>query len=205
MTIKEFLSNFRNDETGVASVELILAIPLLVWALLSTYVYFDAFKHESLSTRANLTIADMFSREGVVDDAYFNGTFKLFERLIPKNEEPSLRVTSYYFDQGDPDVETDDQYVLIWSKERGDDYVPHTQPSLDNVSHKLPIMAHGDTSILVETHVPYTAPFTIGIGPFVPTDLEGIEFENFTPIRARFEGEVCFDNGGGNETCKPES
>lgn len=202
--LAKYVQKFKHDEDGVAAVELILSVPILVWALLSTHVYFDAFKTESLNTRANLTIADMFSREGSVNAAFINGAESLLNVLTSERGNPSLRVTSYYFDDGGTDNRTDDdRYILIWSEKRGNYYSPHTNASLAAVSSRLPVMADNDTSLLVETHTPYTAPFSIGIGPFVPTNLEGVEFENFTAIRPRFEGEVCFGDGDVNDTCKP--
>ncbi|PRY79769.1 hypothetical protein CLV80_102417 [Yoonia maritima] len=199
----KLLNDLRRDEDGIASVELVLSIPILVWALLSTHVYFDAFKAESLSTRANLTVSDMFSREAEVNDDYITGAHSLLEQLSDGGGAPSLRITSYYFDAGNPDTSSDDEYVLVWSQERGDEYVPHTQASLDAVSHRIPIMSNNDKSFLVETHISYTAPFSIGIGPFIPTKLEGIEFSHFTPIRSRFEGELCYVNSVGLRSCAP--
>lgn len=193
---------FKQDEDGVASVELILSVPILVWALLSTHVYFDAFRSESLSTRANLTIADMYSREGAVNQAFVNGSYSLLTALTSQRGTPSLRVSSYYFDNKGTDSTDDDRYHLIWSEVRGNHYLAHTETTLTNVSNRLPVMAHDDTSLLVETHSPYSAPFSIGIGPFLPTKLENVEFESFTPIRARFDGEICFESGG-TATCKP--
>ena len=196
------IRDLKNDEDGIASVELVLSVPILVWALLSTHVYFDAFKAESLNTRANLTIADMYSREAVVGSAYVSGTYSLLSALTAANTVPSLRVTSYLFDAGDPTDPDDDEYIVIWSEAHGSKYEPFPRDSsLSEIAHKLPVIADNSTSLLIETNRPYVAPFSIGIGPFIPTDLEGVEFNNFTAIRPRFEGEVCFQDAMGNSRC----
>ena len=57
------LRRMRDDESGSIAVETIMMVPLLAWALLSTLAYFDAYRAESISVKAGLTIADMVSRE----------------------------------------------------------------------------------------------------------------------------------------------
>ena len=59
----DLIKRFRDNEDGSAAIELVLVTPIITWALLSTIVYFDAFRAETRSARAGLTIADMFSRE----------------------------------------------------------------------------------------------------------------------------------------------
>ena len=81
MRFREKLRSFWYDETGIASVELMLSVPILVWALLSTHVYFQAFRAEAISTRAGLTIADMYSRRAGVNAEYVAGSYELFKVL----------------------------------------------------------------------------------------------------------------------------
>jgi hypothetical protein len=196
MNNKSFLKTFRDDESGVIAIELLLVVPILVWALLSTLVYFDAFKTESISTRMSMTIADMYSRETEVDNTFVNGSYSLLEALTPSANAPDLRVTAYTFD------DSDGKYYLIWSSTKGSYYTNHTNATLRAEVDRLPILSDGDNSLLVETHTEYSAPFSIGIGPFLETDLDDLSFDTFTAIRPR-DGNVCFLQSSGVPLCNP--
>ena len=65
---------FRRSEEGSLSVETIFAIPMLVWAITATFVFWDAFKTLNVSQKATYTVADMLSRETQTIDAdYLTG------------------------------------------------------------------------------------------------------------------------------------
>ncbi|KJZ19774.1 hypothetical protein TW80_02465 [Loktanella sp. S4079] len=197
------LREFWRDQEGIASVELMLSVPILVWALLSTHVYFDAFRAESLSTRAGLTIADMYSRRDVVNDDYVTGSYRLFNVLTGhKMSGPgNVRVTSFEFLNGENRTPSDDSVRVIWSKVGDVGLVPHTTSSLNNLIDRIPIMDNHQQAILVETSTTYTAPFSIGLGPFMETNLDDVEFDTFTVIRPRFHSQLCFEDSDENTTC----
>jgi hypothetical protein len=195
MKIKSFIQRFQDDESGVIAIELLLVIPILVWALLSTLVYFDAFKAESISTRMSMTIADMFSRETDVDWTYIRGAHELLDALSNSENPPDLRVTSYRFNGNT------NRYVRVWSREVGSYYSRHTTTTLRAQIDRLPILADGDRAILVETHTEYSAPFSIGIGPFLETDLDDFTFDTFTTIRPRYSQDVCLIRDGNDPLC----
>lgn len=192
----KFLRRFREDDDGNAAVELLLVIPVLVWALLSTWVYFGAYRAESISTRAGLTIADVISREKSVDGGYLTSMRTLLRELTDAERDPDLRVTLYRYD------EPDDRYRVVWSRNRGMGNGNNlTDDDLDALVDRLPIMANLQRALLVETRTKYTAPFSIGLGPFLETNLEDIEFTSFTVISPRNDPSVCFDPSPNN----PES
>ena len=184
--MRSFVHAFVRDERGVVAVELVLVVPILVWALLSTFVYFDVFRVESNTTRAALTVADMFSREEVpITDAYLDGARSLLQALTFEESDPDYRVTVYRYQ------EFDDKYLVVWSENRG--MVPNLDnDQLMNIRHRLPILANGDRAILLETRVEYDAPFDIGIGSFANTNLDDVTFTTFTVIRPR-ANTLCFD------------
>ena len=184
--MRAFLDAFARDERGVVAVELVLVVPILVWALLSTFVYFDVFRVESNTTRASLTVADMFSREKVpITDAYLDGARSLLEALTFEESNPDYRITVYRYQ------EFDDKYLVVWADNRG--MGPDTDDDrLEAIRDRLPILANGDRAILLETRVEYDAPFDIGIGAFAATNLEDVTFTTFTVIRPR-ANTLCFD------------
>lgn len=199
-TLGHFLRQFRDDEDGVMAVELMLVIPMLVWALLSTLVYFDAYRAESISTRAGLTLADVISRErDSIDDVYLNNMQNLLKVLTDSDPDPDLRVTVYRYQA------SNDRYILVWSEERGMG-IKLSNADLQTMRGRLPVMANGGKAILVETRTQYSAPFSIGMGPFLATRLDDLEFNSFTVITPRFMDTICYDPSpmspaSGDEKC----
>ncbi|WP_439156056.1 TadE/TadG family type IV pilus assembly protein [Yoonia sp.] len=198
--LASYLRRFREDEEGVIAVELLLVVPMLVWALLSTLVYFDAYRTESINSRAGLTLADMISREQIpVDANYIDSMREVLRALTLADANPDIRITVFRYRQ------SDDTYRRVWSEDRG------IGAALDNtdlnaIRDRLPIMADGSRSLLIETRTQYSAPFSIGLGPFTGTRLDDITFNSFTVITPRFLGSICFDPtpglpSSGDEIC----
>lgn len=200
MMMTKLIKRFRDDESGVISIELLLVIPMLVWALLSTWVYFDAYRAEAISTRAGLTIADVISRENTaVDETYLRNMRNLMRVLTEAEDNPAIRVTSFRYRA------TGDRYLVVWSASdgMGSDL---TDADLESMRGQLPIMANGGRALLIETRTSYSAPFSIGLGPFLETNLDDLEFESYTVISPRFQPRVCFDPSpsipnSGDELC----
>lgn len=202
--IVKHIRDFSRDESGNAAVELLLCVPIMVWALLSTMVYFDAFHDEAISTRAGLTIADMFSRESAnITPEYLSNARRLLRTLTETDTDPGLRVTVFRCFKNDPtDADEDCRYNVVWSRNRG--LSPnHNNTRLRALSAGLPVMAHNDRAILVETQTNYNAEFTVSISPFFVPDLTGVEFNTFTVISPRFETSVCWDSSPNDDSNTP--
>ena len=185
------LRNFWNDESGNAAIELILCVPIMTWALLSTMVYFDAYHDEAISTRAGLVIADMYSRETAnITPQYLNSTSDLLQLLTETEESPGYRVTVFSCNKSNP--ANDCRYDVVWSRHR--DMSPrHNNSRLRALSAGLPDMADGDRAILVETETNYNADFTVSISPFIVPNMTDVTFRTFNVISPRFEDSVCWD------------
>ncbi|WP_019955617.1 TadE/TadG family type IV pilus assembly protein [Yoonia vestfoldensis] len=192
------LRNFKTNQSGNGPIELCLVVPIMIWALLSTFVYFDAYRAEAKSNRAGLTVADMISREkSSVDATYITAMQSLLRVLSETSTMPRIRVTAYSWDQ------PGGRYVVRWSHNRGFGDNLDTAKLLPLVN-QLPIMADGARSILVETEVDYVAPFSMGIGPFSDTNLNPIALRTFTVISPRFMPAVCYDPTLANPTSGDE-
>lgn len=199
------LQKFREDESGVAAIELLICVPILVWALLSTIVYFDAYHDEAISTRAGLTIADMFSREdSAVDSDYMDGAHGLLTSLTGVTDSAAtdgiyegskLRVTAYEY------VLDEDVFKVIWSENIGFGS-NYNDSDLVRLRPALPDISDGDTAILVETTTTYSAPFSVTISPFIVPNLDGVEFNTFTVMSPRFAESICWDVSGGDDLCR---
>lgn len=184
----KLLRRFKNDDAGSMSIELVLVTPIIVWVLLSTFVYFDAFRVEANVNRASTTLAEMFSRETVpITGNYLDGAREVLRTLTYEESAPDYRVTVYRYNTGNG------RYLRVWSRHRGmGAALTWAEVRALGEADRLPVMNGVDHNILVETRVEYDAPFRIGLGPFTGTDLDDLTFQTFTVIRPR-QSQLCFD------------
>ena len=176
--IKEFLQRFRRSEEGSISVEAMLLVPILMWAYLGTFVFFDAFRSQSTNLKAAYTIGDTLSRETRhVTPAYLDSLSAMHRFLIDEdNGLARLRITVYRYQQ------SDDTYRVQWSRVRGGG-LELTDPVLATLRPQLPVMPNNEIAILVETWVGYSPTYSVGLEDFIFTDL--------VVTRPRFAGQLC--------------
>ena len=195
------LRAFRDDEQGSMSIELLLVVPILLWVFLSTFVYFDVYRVETNSVRATIALAEMFSREDTVDSQFVDSTRSILRELTYEEANPDIRATVYEYNVGN------DRFRRVWSEHRGmGDLGGRLNNSdlrdLQNAG-RLPQMEALDHAVLIETRTEYDAPFNIGIGPFLVTNLDDLTFTQDMIIRPR-SGRLCFDpdtGAAGDEVC----
>jgi hypothetical protein len=109
-----YFKAFGKDESGTISIELLIVVPMLTWALISVIVYFDAFRAQYYSERANDTIADMISREeNAITAEFLEGADGILRNLTTIDSSPEFRVTIVGY------TEADDSYRIIWSRGEG--------------------------------------------------------------------------------------
>lgn len=203
-TLKRALSRFKRNQTGNVAVEFLLMFPILLWTLTFTMQTFDAYRIQLVSTKAALTIADMFSRAGgdvdPVSDDYLAGTKDLLAYLTNADESPNFRATVFYWDEDDA------KYYIVWSKSSlGNDAVALSKniswgdealdnPGLTAIKNRLPIMSDQERGILIETWTDYTPNYGRGMGVLKNSTLTPFTFEPFVVISPRFAPSVCFSN-----------
>ena len=172
------LARWRRDESGSIAVETLMMVPLMAWAMLSTLAYFDAYRSEGISTKASLTIADMFSREtNFVTSEYVTNARNLLRTLTLNDNWPDLRVTVVRWD------EANQLLRRVWTQERG----PRqglTATEVAELVDDIPVLSDGERLILVETWTDYTPLYSVGLSPFT--------METFTFISPRFVSQLCF-------------
>lgn len=176
---------FFGDERGAILAETVIVLPVLFWAYLGGFVYFDAFSTRNTGVRATFTIADLISRQTMtMTPADFEGMNKIFDFVTAANRHnrtTHIRVTDVYYDF------TKDRYRVNWSDAtRGG--TPLTDATINNYADKLPKLSLGDVEIVVETWESYTPAFNIG--------LSGQEFYNFVVTRPRMSPNIAYDASG---------
>ncbi|GHE01370.1 hypothetical protein U879_14970 [Defluviimonas sp. 20V17] len=182
---------FLREERGAILAETVIVLPVLFWAYLGSYVYFDAFSTKNTAMRATYTIADLISRQtDTLTSADIEGMNKVFDFITSATRRGAtthIRVTDVSFD-------VKKQIFLVnWSDAtRG--HAALSSVEIGNYADRLPKMALGDTEILVESWETFTPAFNIGLG--------AKNFHNMVVVRPRMSPNVDFlsnnNNGNGN-------
>lgn len=175
-----FLSRLRNplrrflgDEAGTVVAEGVIALPVLLWAYIGLFVYWDAFRSLNTLQKAAYTVSDMMSREMLgVGSAYVDGMDKVVEYLIDADADVRMRVTSVTWS------DIDQQFQVHWSRSPDNELTPLTTETLQDYAGQIPTMAPGDYVVIVETDMDYVPAFDVGMDDKV--------FRQFIVTRPRF-------------------
>lgn len=133
------LRRFMMGNEGSMTVEAIIMFPLLCWAYVATFAFFDAFQARSTNLKATFTVADMISRElEAVDAPFMEGLLDIFEFLSNSaDDETWLRVTSVVCTE---DCDKDSRVLVKdWSYATGDNYTL-TDVDVKNYGDRVPVM-----------------------------------------------------------------
>ena len=178
--LKVRLATFQRGADGSIAAEAVIIFPILIWALLGTYVYFDAVRIKSLNIKAGYTIADALSRTASVDDNEMQRLNDLIWLMTGGRTDTDMRVTVVNYDSDD------DVYSVSWSKERGDHYTEMDDEELEAMRDRLPLANSYDSLILVENVISYEPIFEVGMST--------MDLENFAVTRPRFTTGLCWDD-----------
>ncbi|MGR3323056.1 MAG: TadE/TadG family type IV pilus assembly protein [Pseudooceanicola sp.] len=171
---------FARDTRGNVAIEAVILLPILFWAYLAMFSYFDMLRQQTLNEKASFTIADMLSREtDAINDTYVTNAHTLFKTMIRSDESSVLRVSVLRWN------EDDDRFEVDWSEARGTSTVISDDVAA-GMTDKLPTVPGGERVILVETWTTYQIPFKIGMQDF--------EINSFTFVRPRFAPQLPFSN-----------
>ena len=191
-TLRSRVKAFRDDETGNASVELVLMVPLLAVITFGLITFFTAFKAKTQATRAATVIADMVSREtNPITPTYLTGVSGLMDTMIETDDAPEYRLTAFTWNRNY------EEYRVRWSKHDSTQGT-HTVETLNAVADKLPELKHGQRAILVETWVDFDPLHHAGFGE------EGTTFENFLVAAPRFVPQLCWLASEDDPTITPK-
>ncbi len=180
---------FSRDEKGSLSIEAVFAFPMLFWAATATFTFFDAYKAQNTSYRANYTISDMLSREtDPVDQNYLDGLHKVFRYMTHSGPENTwirvsvIRCTANCADQDNRQLE------WVWSHS-ANGARSLTADDMTFYFDKIPLMAFGDRLIFVETSRQYSPPFANALVSFAERNLV-----SHVVTRPRFAPQLLWSN-----------
>lgn len=166
---------FADNDAGSVSVEAILVMPILLWAYVSAFVFFDGFRTYNQNVKAAYTIGDMLSREtDEIDDTYLENLSDVFDYLTFERNASYLRFTQLHWS------DDDEAYSVDWSyATNGNNDERLVTSDLLDIAHRIPPLVHGERIILVESFTNYVPAVDVGLSP-------SIEFRNFVPTSPRF-------------------
>jgi len=177
--LTHLLRRFWKDDRAAIAMETVLITPLLVWTFVGSFIFFDAFRTYNSSIKATYAVADVLSRQLNTVFAYdIEGMTQIFEHLVRNNGDARLRATQINYDGNL------EEYRVDWSYATNGEARLFTA-NLVGMEELLPVMAHGERIILVQSFIPYQPVFDSG--------LDFLTFRNFTFTRPRYAGQVDFD------------
>lgn len=205
------LRRFGGDTRGTVSVELVIVLPLLLWALAATVVFYDGFRARYHAQMAAQTVADIMSRETDLFTAeYVEGLNGVYDFLADSRYPARIRVSSVIWDS------TNQRHRLQWSYgTRGLSPLPEqtfelmqdgdtetllalfgeddsfsfagnaAQMPVSDLPARIPPVLPGEALLLVETFALWT-PFTnVGVGQ--------LRLNPVVVVRPRFAPWINFD------------
>lgn len=176
--LAERLRQFRSDERGASALEAVIITPVLIWVYVGSFVFFDAFRTYSSSVKATYAVADVISRQNQTVTAFdMEGFADIFETMVRNSGDVRMRMTQIIYD------EPTDTLSVDWSYATNGEARLFTA-NLNDFVGLLPDMSDSERLVLVESFIPYTTAFDMGV------DL--VTFRNFTFTRPR-TGQVPFD------------
>lgn len=181
------LARFGRDEDASITVEAVIILPILLWAFLVTFSWFDAYRAKSLALKANYAVSDLMSRETrVLDMDYLEGAEEVYEFLTRSGTDAWIRVTVVHCvkrcDKPNRKLKRD------WSKATDNVGGLTNEEVRDYLEPMVPVIPSGERVIVVETSMLYDPPFSrklTGIGPTALNDI--------VMTRPRFAPQLCWD------------
>lgn len=178
---KSRLRAFRDDERGTIVTEAVLAMPMMFWVLITLYVAWDAYRGINIVQKATYTISDVISRrQAPVNADYLDGLNEVMDFLLDPNQESKMRFTSVRWNG------IDEEYLIDWSYSPANRMAALDQDDADEIEAQLPVMADGDTVIVVEAEVDIEAAFNVQI-------VQDQTIRRFIVTRPRLVPQICFD------------
>jgi len=221
------IRDFTADSRAAVTVELVLVVPLLIWAFFATMIFNDAYRARTQAQAAALHIADAISRTTtIVDDAYLEGMNDVYDFLIADSQTSRLRITSVVWDRDT------DQPLVLWSYgtrgmnalpdntfqlmsagdmgalrelmdgEDGTDLVAgFTQMPNNDLHNRIPPVMPGEALILVESFTMWETPLR---GVFLGFDiLENTRLSPIAVVRPRFSPFINYE--GAMDAAPPDA
>lgn len=150
---------FRNED-GMAAIEFSMVLPLFVTLFLGSFTLFEMYVNKDNIQNSTNVISDLVSRQLEVDDDFFDVQHSLHMSLngaVDPSQAPLVvtSVENFLIDIRDPNDPDDDitESRAIWNYNSTTGRSEVITTSNPYTAHALPMLAPGETAIVVETMV----------------------------------------------------
>ncbi|SOC10729.1 hypothetical protein SAMN05877809_105165 [Rhodobacter sp. JA431] len=165
----KFFRKFRQREEGSVAIEGLFGGLLVLGWFVIAFQFYEAFRMRSQALRASYTIADMVSRErDSIGPNYVSGLKQIFDFIsfAPNENYTWLRLSIITCGATTSDLRacdgTNKQFTLEKSYTAASGVAIHTQSSINAEADRIPMMAAGDTAVVLETSYTFFPIFSIG-------------------------------------------
>lgn len=202
--LKQRFGTFLRDEDGLILAEGLLMLPLVIWALVAMFIYWDVFRTINVTQKAAYGVADLLARQKAdITPAFANGLQKVVDFLTPGGHPVKVRITSLEC-VGTPGptgtsgcTATDGNYKLLFSYSPEGKTSVLTEANIQNWKNgKIPVLNHGESVFVVETEVAFKAQLQTAIAGFM-VGVEDAKYGQFIVTKPRHR-RLCLQ---GSSTC----
>ena len=156
--LSRHLFRFAGETRGTITIEAIVFLPFLAICTVTSIMFYDAYRTDSLGEKATYTLGDMLSREtDYITPAYVDSAKSLMNFLTDTDAaQNTIRVSVVSYNA------VGDKYQVEWSQVRG----PHVSVLKSNematLRDSLPVMVNGEQLIVVDTFLDNLWPRAVG-------------------------------------------
>ncbi|MDQ2093271.1 TadE/TadG family type IV pilus assembly protein [Rhodalgimonas zhirmunskyi] len=174
------LRAFHSETAGTVAVEAVIIFPVVIWAYLGLFVYFDGYRQASVTHKASNTLTDMLSRETAnITPTYVDNAKALFDAMALQAQDTKIRISVVRW------KDSEGAFSVDWSDTAGSALLqPLTTEDVEFWDDKLPSVPDQERVIVVETWATYNPRFKIGMDP--------IEMKSFIFSRLRFAPQLRY-------------
>ena len=185
MRILDKIKSFRREQSGFATLELTILMPMLFVALFGTYSFFDLFFNYNKSIKATQAVADIISRQTEVDNAYLEKLHNVYRAISQTRADETswMRVTAVT-NNSPTDIVQDIE--VNWSHVMGSRTNTYSTGD-EGINGFIPTLLAGQSVIIVETSRDAKPIFSWD--PFVSGETR--EFPNSMTFPLRFSTDLA--------------
>jgi hypothetical protein len=200
--LKHRAANFLRAEDGLVLAEGLIMLPLLIWALVAMFIYWDVFRTINATQKAAYSVADLLSRQkNTIPLAYANGLQNVMDFLTPGGHPVKMRITSFECVSSiGPDKvcnATKGSYKLLFSFSPQGKVAGLTEANIQNwKAVRVPTLNNGESAFVVETTVDYKAQLQTAVAGMM-VGVKDNTFGQFIVTRPRHR-RLCLE---GTTTC----
>lgn len=190
--LKHRFVTFLRDEDGLILAESLLMLPLLIWALVAMFIYWDVFRTINVTQKAAYGVADLLSRQrDTISLNFANGLQNVMNFLTPGGHPVRIRVTSIEY------VAATGKYKLLFSFSPQGKVPPLTETEVQAwKGTKVPTLNNGESVFVLETEVAFKAQLQTVLAGFL-VGVEDGTYGQFIVTRPRHR-RLCLE---GTTTC----